>query len=169
MKTKFKNLSLKGFTLIELLVVIAVLGVLAAAVVAAINPLSKIQSAKDSNLKSDVSAISNALQSYYTGNTQVYPATLSVLTTNELKILPVQQASATNCTSISPAGAQGAAANYCYGTDSAQKAVVWAKLFNPTGIGGVAGASWCWDSTNGVTRLTTTSGEPTVAGGYVCP
>jgi len=63
-----------GFTLIELLVVIAVLGVLAAAVVAAINPLGKIQQARDVNRRSDLRQIANALEAYFITNGS-YPST----------------------------------------------------------------------------------------------
>jgi prepilin-type N-terminal cleavage/methylation domain-containing protein len=118
----FNKFSSKGFTLIELLVVIAVLGVMAAAIVAAINPLAKINQAKDSNIKSDLSTIANALQAYYTGGgaTPAYPANLNALTTNELKALPTS-------------------ATWVYSTTAAGGAVVYATL-NVTS----AGAVWCW-------------------------
>lgn len=64
-----KNALLKkntGFTLIELLVVIAVLGILAAVVLVAINPVEQFRRARDSGRKSVVSQLGNAMESYYT-------------------------------------------------------------------------------------------------------
>lgn len=62
--------SQKGFTLIELLIVIAILGVLAAAVLSAINPIEQINRGRDTGSLSDaeqlLSAVSrfNAAQGY---------------------------------------------------------------------------------------------------------
>lgn len=55
-----------AFTLIELLIVIAILGILAAAVMVAINPAKRLAQARDAQRKSDVNAIANALIGYYT-------------------------------------------------------------------------------------------------------
>lgn len=56
---------IKGFTLIELLVVIAVLGVLASGVVVAINPIKRINEARDAQRLMIMGQIRNALSSYY--------------------------------------------------------------------------------------------------------
>jgi prepilin-type N-terminal cleavage/methylation domain-containing protein len=78
----------KGFTLIELLIVIAILGILAAGILVAINPVQKINQANDANMKSNVGQIATALQAYYTTN-QAYPAALAdLVTAKELKVLP---------------------------------------------------------------------------------
>lgn len=63
----------KGFTLIELLIVIAILGILAAAVLVAINPAKRLRQARDAKRKQDINAITNALIGYntLTGN---YPS-----------------------------------------------------------------------------------------------
>lgn len=55
---------IKGFTLIELLIVIAILGILAAAVLVAINPGKRMAEARDTQRKNDIGAITNALISY---------------------------------------------------------------------------------------------------------
>ena len=55
-----------GFTLIELLVVMAIIGVLATAVIVAINPNKRMAQARDAQRKSDISAIANALIGFYT-------------------------------------------------------------------------------------------------------
>src|SRR3989344_1912553 len=56
----------RGFTLIELLIVIAILGILAAAVLVAVNPKKRQDQAKDANIKADVGSLATALQAYYT-------------------------------------------------------------------------------------------------------
>ena len=53
-----------GFTLIELLVVIGVIGILAAAVLAAIDPIHQINKGKDGQRKSDLKQIQTALELY---------------------------------------------------------------------------------------------------------
>ncbi len=67
--------NVSGFTLIELLVVIAVIGVLAAGVFTAINPLKRLQQARDSQRKIYLAQIQNALTEYYVQH-QKYPATV---------------------------------------------------------------------------------------------
>lgn len=56
----------KGFTLIELLVVIGILGVLAAALVATIDPFEQLKKAQDSNTKNTLVEFLNANVRYYT-------------------------------------------------------------------------------------------------------
>ncbi|NIT04039.1 prepilin-type N-terminal cleavage/methylation domain-containing protein [Candidatus Saccharibacteria bacterium] len=57
----------KGFTLIELLIVITIIGVLAVAILSAINPIEQIRRAQDQGLESDASELLNGLERYYTG------------------------------------------------------------------------------------------------------
>lgn len=57
--------SQKGFTLIELLVVIGVLGILAAGLLATIDPLEQFRKGADSNRKTTALEINNALTRYY--------------------------------------------------------------------------------------------------------
>lgn len=119
-----KLLSRKGFTLIELLVVIAVLGVLSAAIVAAINPLAKINQATDSNTKNNIAQVAGALQAYYTSQaTPAYPAGLASLVTNELKALPPT-------------------AGWVYATSTSGGASLYAPLKITTATETV----WCWKS-----------------------
>ena len=56
----------RGFTLIEILIVIVLLGILAVAVLSAINPLEQIKKARDSGRKSDSAELLNAHERYYT-------------------------------------------------------------------------------------------------------
>jgi len=55
-----------GFTMIELLIVIAVLGILAVAVLSAINPIEQINRGKDTGSRSDAEQILSAVERYYT-------------------------------------------------------------------------------------------------------
>ena len=56
----------KGFTLIELLIVIAILGILAVAVLSAINPVEQMKKARDAGRKSDAAELLNAHERYFT-------------------------------------------------------------------------------------------------------
>jgi prepilin-type N-terminal cleavage/methylation domain-containing protein len=62
----------KGFTLIELLIVIVILGILAVAILSAINPVEQIRKANDSARKSDAAELLSALERYLT-TFSVYP------------------------------------------------------------------------------------------------
>lgn len=79
-----------GFTLIELLIVIAVIGVLAAVILVALNPLEQIARGRDSGRKNTLSQLVTALQSYAATNgaypSWYYMATLTQ--SGELKALP---------------------------------------------------------------------------------
>lgn len=93
-KTSLRKLtSSKSFTLVEVLIIIAIMGVLAAGVLAAVNPLKGINKSKDSKIKSDISQIAGAMQAYYT-NTAIsgashYPAAIAELVeSGELKTEP---------------------------------------------------------------------------------
>ena len=64
----------RGFTLIELLIVIGIIGFLAAAILVAVDPIKRLQSARDARRWSEVNAILNAVltkqlddKAYYTG------------------------------------------------------------------------------------------------------
>jgi prepilin-type N-terminal cleavage/methylation domain-containing protein len=64
----FKSLqSIKklGFTMIELLIVIAVLGILAVAVLASINPIEQINRGRDTGSRSDAEQLISAIDRFY--------------------------------------------------------------------------------------------------------
>lgn len=67
MKRYFETLKKNaGFTLIELLVVIGILGVLAAALIATIDPFEQLKKAQDTNSKNTAVEFVNASVRYYT-------------------------------------------------------------------------------------------------------
>src|SRR3989338_7046373 len=105
---------LRGFTLIELLIVIAILGILAAAVLVAINPGKRTRQAQDAKRKNDIGALATEVQGYYTSPGKgFYPTTLTVLVTDGyLKQMP-QDPTATS------------SYGYDYGTT---EAAIWATL-----------------------------------------
>jgi len=53
-----------GFTMIELLIVIAILGILAVAVLSAINPVEQINRGRDTGMRSDAEQLLNAIDRY---------------------------------------------------------------------------------------------------------
>jgi prepilin-type N-terminal cleavage/methylation domain-containing protein len=67
--------SSKGFTLIELLIVIAIIGILAAALLIALDPAEKIRLANDTRAINNVSEVSNKIEQWAVQyNNGVYPA-----------------------------------------------------------------------------------------------
>ncbi len=88
-RSLFSKFSSKGFTLIELLIVIAILGVLAAGILVAIDPIDKINQANDSKVQNDVSAMGRAAEAYATTHNGFYPFAVGNLTSSgELKRIP---------------------------------------------------------------------------------
>ena len=133
------DIRLKGFTLIELLIVIAILGILAAAVLVAINPGKRTRQAQDAKRRNDIGALATEVQAYYTFPGQgVYPTTLTVLVNNGyLKQMPQDPTSTLSYV-------------YDYGTT---EAAVWATLAEPTSTPG--SYLWCYESTSGKASETT--------------
>ncbi len=132
----------KGFTLIELLVVIAVLGVLAAGVLTAINPLKRINQARDTQIKNDIGQIAQASQAYFTFN-QSYPKDVAQLATSgDLKTEPKTPGTSASYTIVvSPQGCAGTTASPC--TNIA--------IFAPLNDAKTSGNVWCFRSSTNVT------------------
>jgi type IV pilus assembly protein PilE len=102
----------KGFTLIELLVVIAIIGILMAAGTVAFTNAQR--SSRNSRRQSDMRAIQNAFEQYYTGNSSLYAATpgdmaVGYFPGNELPLDPQGTSYAVNMTGVTGVTATG----YC--------------------------------------------------------
>ncbi len=69
MKKQLSAIKQQGFTLIELLVVIGILGVLAAALIATIDPFEQLKKGNDSNVKNTAVEFANGNVRYYTTHT----------------------------------------------------------------------------------------------------
>ncbi len=140
-------IKLKGFTLIELLVVIAILGILAAAVLVAINPAKRQRQAQDAKRKNDIGALATETQGYYTSpGAGTYPTSLEVLTADGyLKQMP------TDPTTF---------VKYIYATNNGvpTEISIYATLGSPTGAGNRV---WCYTSTNNqAVEVTNTACSP---------
>lgn len=75
----------KGFTLIELLVVVAIIGMLASVVVVSLN--SARAKARDAKRISDMKAVQNAIEMYYSDNGQ-YPDLSGTVTNSWVTAIP---------------------------------------------------------------------------------
>ncbi len=131
-----EKMNRKGFTLIELLVVIGVLGILAAGLLAAIDPLEQLKKGRDQQKRSISVELTNAMQRYYAvfgtmpyGNSQTigglagFQSSIDLLTgAGELKStfmggLPAGATTGTNGITI-VGGANSAGVSVCFDPES---------------------------------------------------
>lgn len=110
----------KGFTLIELLIVIAVIGVLAAAVLIALNPLEQFKRSRDAGLKEAISTIGRQLQGNFT-LTQIYPSFATaggwlsdMVASGELVQAPPGNGGVVTCSGPGGTGTANVQAGICY-------------------------------------------------------
>lgn len=68
LKTTKLEKNVKGFTLIELLVVIAIIGILAAVVLIALNPVEFLKRSRDTQRLSDINTLQTAVKLFQTNN-----------------------------------------------------------------------------------------------------
>jgi prepilin-type N-terminal cleavage/methylation domain-containing protein len=120
MITLLKKNSQKGFTLVELLVVIAVLGVLAAGVLVAIDPLQMLARGRDSAKKSAITELGRATIAYQTSQNALPTGSGWATTlqgTGDIKAIPTNPDS-TACSIAGTATADdGVEGGYCYESD----------------------------------------------------
>lgn len=97
-----RNIKKLGFTMIELLIVIAVLGILAVAVLASINPIEQINRGRDTGTRSDAEQFISAVDRFYAAK-GYYPwmtngASLNTWTGTTVSDESLTQLNATNST-----------------------------------------------------------------------
>lgn len=156
----FNKLSPKGFTLIELLIVIAVLGILAAGVLVAINPVKKVNQANDARLKNDIGQIAQAAQAYYTTKQAYVMSVADLVTASELKSEPKHPVTGL---SYSVAGANSA------GTACTTAANDCANVIIYTLMSESATTYYCWASSTGAVKISAAGATAPVATAIACP
>lgn len=106
--------------MIELLIVITIIGIIAAAIALSLNPGKKNRQARDSNRKSDVGQLANALKAYYT-NYSAYPVPSGpgsssgltlLVSSGDLKQIPTDSLNAQYNYTVSGSGDNSRAAVY---------------------------------------------------------
>lgn len=119
-----------GFTLIELLIVIAILGILAAGILVAIDPVEQLARSRDSVRISAIRQLSKAMSGYRISNpnypTQNNTWMTSLVNSGELKneIQNPKFDPTTPCPFFPLGGSVGSQNGYCYLTDG--NAVIYA-------------------------------------------
>lgn len=114
----YKNKLSQGFTLIELLIVIAILGVLAASLLAFIDPIEQLARGRDAGKKSTIAQLGGSITAYYTSRS-AYPTAIAtwqdtLLTAGELKVVTANAPIAPGCTAVAGTTTAGLDNNYCY-------------------------------------------------------
>ena len=90
-----------GFTMIELLVVIAILGILAVAVLSAINPIEQINRGRDTGSRSDAEQLLSAIDRYNAFNGYFPWVTSQAAQDAHVQILPRESPSRIFCEQVS--------------------------------------------------------------------
>jgi len=132
---KNEKSKIKGFTLVELLIVIAILGVLAAGIIIAIDPVQQMARARDASRKNNIGQIGTALVSYYASHAASYPTAdanwlSNLVNAGELKSVPPSVAYSVSGTSACSTAT--VVNGYCYNTTGTggtnAEAVAWTIL-----------------------------------------
>lgn len=125
-----------GFTLVELLIVIAVIGVLAAVILAVINPLQQLARGRDAGRISTVAQLGSALQRFATANTD-YPTVpalgnpsdfmTELVSANEIQTVFENSDYGGTITAGCTVGENLNQGNYCYNVDGNNNAIVYVR------------------------------------------
>jgi len=143
--------SSKGFTLIELLIVIAIIGILAAALLVALNPAQRIAASQNARVKSDIASLGNLANLYSTDT-----ALNTTCTAPGYPPAPGFGDTAAGCNPVikyplAPASPQ-ASAPYLYNFNAGAP-IIWGPSFIDGTVADTKG--WCWSTAlNQVTKST---------------
>jgi len=166
--TFFKNL-VKGFTLVELLVVMGILAVLAAGLIALINPADRINQANDTKVMADLNQIVSGLQAYAAANGGLYPVLAAGSNVGDgtssatAGFGPLQNLITAEVQSP-PTSVSGYTYSYNCAAAGPCKVAVELKSKRNTNAANTLG-SICWLSTTGTSKSITSDGTT----GAVCP
>ena len=152
MKTKV-NKNAKGFTLIELLVVIAIIGILAAVVLIALNPVEFLRRSRDTQRLSDMETLVTATKLFQTNNpaatlplgplcspTAAATSAERAINTGWLAGIPLNQGSTSNTIPTLPVDpAASATQRYVYAADANQNFEYSAVLESTTNTARMTG------------------------------
>jgi len=147
---KHMNHSTRGFTLIELLIVIGIIGILAAGLLAAVDPIEQLRKGRDTQRKSISVELNNALARYYGvrgsmpwGTVPQAPATIAsatsmigtLITSGELKstfLSGIPAAMQAQITLMGAAATDGAATYVCFDPESRSESLSPVSIFSST-------------------------------------
>lgn len=163
-----------GFTLIELIIVIAILGILAAVVLAAMNPLEQLARGRDAGRISAVSQLGRVAQAYVTNNNNIpfvvsgatNPGTWQDTLTNSKDLsnvitvgLPGGTVACAGGTALSDI--QG---NICYAVDNASptRFVVWTTLESQSELLKASGTGTACPAGRGIIAYDSSRGQAQV-------
>ncbi len=130
----------KGFSLIELVITLAMLLIMVAGILAWINPLKRINQAKDTKVKSDIDQIASSLQHYF-ALSLTYPVNPSteLITSGDLRTYP-----------IPPDGGSYSYLRNASCPNTGCEVCVYGSLYDPSNPAlRTQDPVWCWRSASG--------------------
>jgi prepilin-type N-terminal cleavage/methylation domain-containing protein len=172
MKNSFNIKLQRGFTLIELLIVIGIIGVLAAAILVALNPLEQFARGRDAGRVTMVDQLGKTIQSYSTAQNAVFPPPgitwlTTLQTASELKAVPNNPTSTGYVVGCNTAAS--AQNGICYQANATNSIVYVRAEANANKIkAGCTGTQQAWivwssaDGKTGVTCTSTTATDPVI-------